>query len=193
MPNLSQQFLRHIHFLGAMPVLPPADAVAQEMNIALDDLAEMQHEANILGLGEDFFHPSFFRRGRVLRTAELASILANGFNFVPVSHLIREDGTDADPVPEGCACGRWIFPAYGCGHIFREYNMICGATEAAGVVVVAKVCADTSGIVHRAKRRVLGPCGEQGCSWWMDRTAAMGNLATRLSDDYHMRWVWPEP
>lgn len=188
----SDQFLEHIRFIEGRQNLDPAAAAQQEVDISEHDLAEQQYEAHLLGLGDEFFHPEFFMRGTMPRTGDATSDLVNGFGFVPLYHLIREGGTQADPVPGGCICGKWNFNAYGCGHTFREYNVICGMTKAAGGSVTATACASTKGIIHTARRRILGPCGIQGCNWWMERTAAMDELATRLLEDYHMDRVWSE-
>jgi hypothetical protein len=107
--------------------------------------------------------------------------LVNGFGLICEKHLIRSDGTAADPVanPE-CTCGTWFFLAWGCGHVFCTHDNTCGRAQAASTHK-PRFCRGTRGVHHTAKASVLGPCIDRGCKWWAEREADINAAGTFAS------------
>lgn len=187
MALVNTQGLYRTHVVTADRLLTPGEAAAQVVALSDLDLYEMLHYAEEMGLGANFYHPEFFDAGMLPHDVDIA----NSFHFSCVKYLVRGDGTEADPVPGECACGIWLFHAYGCGDVFKAYDVICGATVTSGTAITVKACKGTKGHTHRAKVKVLGPCGERSCTWWAEREAGIQDMANRLANDFYMDRAWP--
>jgi hypothetical protein len=191
----AQQSLEHRHFSSSIPDqnLDPEDAVDQQQAQDDEDIAlQRQFAQEILNLPAEFLHPAYYLAGPVPRTDDANARYINGFGFEAYRHLIREDGTADNPTPGGCVCGDWLFYSYGCNHIYRLHRgVICGKTEQARPSIDTKCCTNHKKMPHIAKVKVLGPCGEVGCSWWSARFWDFDVLGEVLENDYNMDRVWP--
>lgn len=195
-PLQEQQSLEHRHFSSSTPVpdLAHQDAVDQQQNQDDDDddIALQRYDAqHILKLPAEFLHPAYYLAGTIPRIDDANATYVNGFAFEAYRYLIREDGTADNPIPGGCVCGDWLFHSYGCNHIYRFHRgVVCGKTEQATPSIDTRCCANHKKMPHIAKVKVLGPCGEVGCSWWsarLDDFDALGATFSRMNMDR----LWP--
>jgi hypothetical protein len=188
---LDRQTKLHAHFESTKT---QADIPAAQARQALLTPAQLvaQQNYNVARLNAGFLSPHCYLAGTLPQPNNPMATLVNGFGLECGKHLIREDGTAAEPVSSlECSCGTWCFLAWGCDHLFCSHDHTCGRLRAVPSGKT-RCCRNKKGVHHTAEARVLGPCLDKGCAWWAEREAeiqAAGTFAS-LRANGELQQVW---